>query len=212
MTSIKEVCLSLYDAMNRYQVLENEVDKVKKGIDFFNNYLNDAKDKEIAQKRKSQVVIFETREKRKRAIRDVALKNICYLLGVGISYPILINIGVSFPVWGLAIHVIIHLIMIVVLNEKSIPNLLKSIKDHRNAQECGKLSIYQDGKEINQLVALLYEKWGEMTAEMNTIAAYLQEVDKNLADENIKVANEILESHGIDATIEVKITEKKLRN
>lgn len=210
MSKIREFYQPIYDATNRYQLLDKEVDKVKRCIGFLNDYLDEANDREIAQKQKCQVVILETKRSKKKAIREVLSRTLCYLIGVGISYPVLLHFGVFFPTWGIVIHVILHSIFLGFVNHKSVPNLFKSIKAYKDAQECAKHLVKENSEEIAQLINLLCEKRNEMSSEMNDIDIYLREASQTLSDENRKVANEILQSNGINAEIEVQTNEKNL--
>ncbi len=210
MSNIREIYQPVYDATAKYQTLERDVDSIKKCLDFLNNYLDKNSKNATAQASNAQVLLLEAKKNKKNARRSIISKNIAYFCGVGITYPILLNLGVLFPTWGIFFHVFLHLFLLFGINKKPLSELFRSIRDYKNAIRCQKhLGEYED-LEVRELISQCYEKIRELSGEMKDIKEYLNIVGQNLEEENTLLANEILESHGINAEIDVSFANKKL--
>lgn len=148
--------------------------------------------------------------KRKETLKNIGSYNLLYFLGAGMTYPILISFGVSFPLWSIPIQSIIHFLLLLKMNWPLIPDVLRNVNSFKNAKKCRKYLKKEKFKLISDLLLMLYGKRSKLMEEMGHLRAYFNVQQRYLADKNSELANEILESHGIDAEIDLKIEGKKL--
>ncbi|MDE6292400.1 MAG: hypothetical protein K2L98_01830 [Bacilli bacterium] len=217
MSTIKEYYSPLYDATNKYKALDSELSQINMCIDFLNDYL-ERKDNEEDRKKDPLMfvsknflmVVDDVKKKRKQTLKSMFSYNSLYFLGAGMTYPILIYFGVSFPLWSIPIQTIVHFLLLLKMNWPLIPDVLRSTNSFKKAKRCRKYLKKEKFDLISNLLVMLYSKRSKLTDEMGHLRAYLNEQQRSLEEKNSELANEILESHGIDAEVELKVEEKKL--
>lgn len=211
MSDIKEYYQPLCDATEKYQKLGKEVEKVKRCISFLNDYINNNKKDEKLENKDLGTAFLETEEAKNKAFRSFVSKIIAYFLGVGMSYPVLISLGVTFSGGAIIIHIIIHMILLIVLNRETVPDFIRKRKAFRESRKCRKYLKKRKKENVNELLAMLYDKLNELRDEKRNLREYLSLADKQFLSENNRIANEILESHGIDAEISIETSGINLR-
>lgn len=212
MSDIKEYYQPLYDATAKYQSVGKEIGKVKRCIDFLNDYINNKTEDDDLEIANIDTAVLETEISKNTAFRSFIGKNMSYFLGVGITYPILAFLGVGFPVGGIIVHIIVHLILLTIVNRKMVPDYIIRKRTFKEAKKCKKYLKKQKKENVHELLLVLYGKLNELRDEKRNLREYLSLADKQFLRTNNKIANEILESYGIDAEISIETSRINLND
>lgn len=210
MNEIKEYYQPLYEASEKYLSLNSEIGQVKRCIDFLNYYIDNKEETDL-EKKDLKGALLEMEQDEKEALRLIISKNLLYFGGVGITYPVLILLGVAFPIGGIAVHIIIHAIFLSLINGGIIPDFIKKRRAVKKARKCRKYLKKQIRENVNELLLALHGKLNELRDEKSHIREYLSMADKQFLSVNNELANKILEDHGIDAEISIETGKTNLK-
>lgn len=205
MSNIRTYYQPLYNAIQEYKKVHEKWDDLNGVFE----YLNDKADKKKEKKNKNfKNYLRKAKKKRRKAWKKVFMRSLMYfgiwfmvlLLFVGLLSAVTpLMLGTSFV---LAIGAAFF------YNKDALPRALEKEK------ELDMLLKYQEGREkeknIDETLDALRWELFQLRQKEHSLEEYIKEGMQKLMTENTVLAKEILDSHGIDAEIEMKPIFKQL--
>lgn len=208
MSKIREYYQPLYDAISEYREVHNkwkELNRVYK-------YLDERIDKrKKLKKKKFEDYLGNASKKRKKAWENILSKNaiffVIYLVGMLFGLWLITTVTTSMIVMS----IILGIGGLGVYNRTMIPDALEKerIADmlYKYQEKRGTI----DDKNVGDTLDSLRWELFQLRQKEKELEEYIGECEDRLLAENTSLANEILESHGIDAMIDFSPRLKQLR-
>ncbi|MDE6142250.1 MAG: hypothetical protein K2G03_06565 [Bacilli bacterium] len=206
MSNIKDIYQPLYAAIEEYKRINKKLNERKDLL----QYLNDKADKKKDRRNKIfdhylEKIINKKKKVRKKIIKDI----VSNILGVLLAD---IFLGFFFPLDALLISVEVIMLIAVsgVCNYKSIINLIGISKSANMLFRYKNERRDMEEKNVGETLDILAFEVHQLSQRKKDLHDYIIDCEKRLDLENIKMANEILQVHNIDASVEPKIKMKQL--
>lgn len=207
MSNIRAYYQPLYDAIEEYKKIHEKWEE----LNYVYEYLDEkSKKKKKKKKKKFKKYLRKAREKRKNAWKKVFLRNLGFfgiwfmvfilcLSLVATVTPLMVSMSILWWTGGLVLY-----------NKEILPKALERKMDVdmllKYQQGRGQIDDKTVGKILDSLRWELYQ----LREKEYPLEKYIEEYGQKLIAENTTLANEILESYGINAEIEMKPRFKQL--